>query len=61
MSGCVRDIARFCGRKRSTLKTLYFDQTGFVLCTKRLDKESFQVELQVIHRLLLFFLILLFQ
>ena len=51
----------FCGRKRNTLKALYFDQTGFVLCTKRLDKESFQVELQVIHRLLLFFLILLFQ
>lgn len=32
----------FCGRKRNTLKVLYFDQTGFVLCTKRLDNGKFQ-------------------
>ena len=32
----------FCGRKRNTLKALYFDQTGFVLCTKRLDNGKFQ-------------------
>lgn len=32
----------FCGRKRDTLKALYFDQTGFVLCTKRLDNGKFQ-------------------
>ncbi len=27
---------------RNTLKALYFDQTGFVLCTKRLDNGKFQ-------------------
>lgn len=32
----------FCGRKRDTLKALYFGQTGFVLCTKRLDNGTFQ-------------------
>ena len=32
----------FCGRKRNTLKALYFDQTGFVLYTKRLDNGKFQ-------------------
>lgn len=32
----------FCGWKRNTLKALYFDQTGFVLCTKCLDNGKFQ-------------------
>ena len=32
----------FCGRKRNTLKALYFGQTGLVLCTKRLDNGASQ-------------------
>ncbi len=35
-------LCLFCGRKRNTLKALYFDQTGFALCTKRLDNGKFQ-------------------
>jgi transposase len=32
----------FCGRKKNTLKALYFDHDGFVLLQKRLDNGSFQ-------------------
>lgn len=32
----------FCGRKRNTMKALYFDHDGFVLLQKRLDNGKFQ-------------------
>ena len=40
----------FCGRKRNTLKALYFDQTEFVLCTKRLDNGKFQWQVRPLPR-----------
>ena len=32
----------FCGRKKNTMKALYFDRDGFVLLQKRLDNGKFQ-------------------
>lgn len=32
----------FCGRRRNTLKALYFDRDGFVILQKRLDNGRFQ-------------------
>ena len=32
----------FCGRKKNTMKALYFDRDGFVLLQKRLDNGRFQ-------------------
>ena len=48
----IRDVYRmdpyanavylFCGRKKNTLKALYFDRDGFVILQKRLDNGRFQ-------------------
>ena len=35
-------IFLFCGRKKYTMKALYFDRDGFVLLQKRLDNGKFQ-------------------
>ena len=35
-------IFLFCGRKKNTMKALYFDRDGFVLLQKRLDNGKFQ-------------------
>lgn len=35
-------IYLFCGRKKNTLKALYFDRDGFCLLQKRLDNGRFQ-------------------
>lgn len=32
----------FCGRKRNTMKALYFDKDGFVILQKRIDNGRFQ-------------------
>ena len=32
----------FCGRRKNTMKALYFDRDGFVLLRKRLDNGKFQ-------------------
>ena len=32
----------FCGRRKNTMKALYFDRDGFVLLQKRLDNGKFQ-------------------
>ena len=32
----------FCGRKKNTMKALYFDRDGFVLLQKRLDNGRLQ-------------------
>ena len=32
----------FCNKKRSQLKVLYWDKTGFVLWQKRLEKDKFK-------------------
>ena len=32
----------FCGRKKNTMKALYFDRDGFVLLQKHLDNGKFQ-------------------
>ena len=32
----------FCGRKKNTMKALYFDRDGFVLLQKRLDIGKFR-------------------
>lgn len=31
----------FCGRRRNSIKVLYFDRSGFAIWQKRLDKEKF--------------------
>jgi transposase len=31
----------FCGKRRGTLKILYFDRSGFALWQKRLEREKF--------------------
>ncbi len=31
----------FCGRRRNLIKVLYFDQSGFALWQKRLEKDKF--------------------
>lgn len=43
MDPYARALYLFCGRRRNTLKALYFDNDGFCLLYKRLDaKERFQ-------------------
>ena len=37
-----RAIFVFCNKRRSQLKVLYWDETGFVLWQKRLEKEKFK-------------------
>ena len=37
-----RALFVFCNKRRSQLKVLYWDETGFVLWQKRLEKDKFQ-------------------
>jgi len=37
-----RSIFVFCNKRRSQLKVLYWDQSGFVLWQKRLEKSKFK-------------------
>ncbi len=36
-----KNLFVFCGRRRNSLKVLYFDRSGFCLWQKRLDRERF--------------------
>ncbi|MEZ3470138.1 MAG: IS66 family insertion sequence element accessory protein TnpB [Schaedlerella sp.] len=42
MDPFARAVYLFCGRKKNSLKALYFDKDGFVLLYKRLDSGRFQ-------------------
>ena len=42
MDPFAKAVYLFCGRKKNTLKALYFDKDGFVLLYKRLDSGRFQ-------------------
>src|SRR5690625_7829901 len=37
-----RALFVFCNKKRSQLKVLYWDETGFVLWQKRLERDKFK-------------------
>ena len=39
----------FCGRRRNTLKALYFDKDGFCLLYKRLSFEFYLIPLNEVH------------
>lgn len=36
-----KNLFVFCGRRRHTIKVLYFDKSGFCLWQKRLEKDKF--------------------
>lgn len=36
-----KNLFVFCGRRRHSIKVLYFDKSGFCLWQKRLEKETF--------------------
>ena len=36
-----RNLFVFCGRRRHTIKVLYFDRSGFCLWQKKLEKDRF--------------------
>ncbi len=48
-----RHLFVFCGKRKNSIKILYFDKSGFCMWQKRLDKDRFpwprKLEEEVIH------------